>query len=90
MRTPCCAWPALWHWWRPATARHRLHLRETSVPRQEGDRTPTGDDPLLKMIVANLPLLDDLLKDGDPKIRLAMLNVLFWLDEGARVAARRW
>jgi HEAT repeat protein len=67
-------------------ARYRLRSWETSVPRADGSTLPS-DDPLYRLIVANLPLLDDLLNERDLKTRLSMMNVLFWLGSDAKVAA---
>lgn len=68
-------------------ARHKLHVRQTSIPREDGNRPASTDSLFVKLIVADLPLLDNLLQDPDPRLRLGMLNVLFWLDEDAKAAA---
>ncbi len=69
-----------------AHAHDKLQSREESIPHQNGSR-PKIEQPLVKLILANLPAIEPLMDDPDPQIRLTLMNVLFMLGVEAKAAA---
>lgn len=63
----------------------KLQVRDATIPVQDGAR-PKTDGPLAKLVLANLPAIDDLMRDPDPRVRLTLLDALFMLGAEAKPA----